>query len=225
VSTSRWASSLANIEARMRRSLGIAGPINLTLDKEPKLTPVVIADDLTRPGSVATDFRGRRFAISSVTGTISFAARGQLYWVAAGLNTSVGNVGKGGVILDSLEFWWQSATPTQVIRTEIRMAVPWTTHPAASIRDGFMVDPISDPGAPSVPPLALQSPMLSGFSVTVPAAGFGNRVWEGWQAANGSRVVIDLDYFLHEQAFLTIGNVNTLAASAELGAVVRGRVF
>jgi hypothetical protein len=38
-------------------------------------------------------------------------------------------------------------------------------------------------------------------------------------------VVIDLDYFLHEQAFLTIGNVNTLAASAELGAVVRGRVF
>jgi len=60
MATTRWRSSLANIETRLRRSLGIAGPIGLDLTDPLPMVPVVIADDARRPGS--QPFRGRRFA-------------------------------------------------------------------------------------------------------------------------------------------------------------------
>jgi hypothetical protein len=57
--TNKWSSSLGNIETRLRRSLGLSGPIGLTLPEPLPLQPIVLTDDATRPGSCT--FRGRRF--------------------------------------------------------------------------------------------------------------------------------------------------------------------
>lgn len=59
MSTKTWRSSLANVETRLRRSLGLAGPIDLGLPAPLPLQPVVLADDATRPGGGT--LRGRRF--------------------------------------------------------------------------------------------------------------------------------------------------------------------
>lgn len=50
--------NFANIEDKMRRSLGLVGEVGTEFT--PHISPVVIADDATRPGCAS--FRGRRFA-------------------------------------------------------------------------------------------------------------------------------------------------------------------
>jgi len=60
MATSRWRSSIANVETRIRRSLGLAGPIGTDLPDPLQISPVMIVDDATRPGSAAQ--RGRRFS-------------------------------------------------------------------------------------------------------------------------------------------------------------------
>lgn len=228
MATSRWASSLANIEARIRRSLGIAGPINLDLAEKPSLLPVMLVDDLTRPGCVASDYRGRRWAVSNLTNMVDGLQRGCAFAVAGGLTTLVGNQGKGGVIVDTLELAWRGATITQIVQTEVRYASPFTVQPAVNARDGWMVDPIGPPNGGSAGPGTYEtSPMLSGFDIVVPAAGFGQRIWEGHLVTDGRRVVIDLNVFLHEQAFLVFGNSIALVVGqqAQLFWTMRGRVF
>lgn len=79
MSTSKWSSSLANVETRIRRSLGIAGPIGAQLPDDPlPIQPVVLVDDATRPGGHLT-VRGRSWmsyfqvqGISDVTYTGNF---------------------------------------------------------------------------------------------------------------------------------------------------------
>lgn len=64
MATQRWLSSLANIETRLRRSLGLAGPVGTKLDAPATVMPVVIVDDATRPGGHAL-VRGRGFSFAS----------------------------------------------------------------------------------------------------------------------------------------------------------------
>lgn len=52
--------SLANIEDRLRRSLGLVGEVGTSF--RPDIIPVVIADDATRPGMSTT--RNRRFTVT-----------------------------------------------------------------------------------------------------------------------------------------------------------------
>lgn len=62
--TDRWLSSLANIETRLRRSLGLAGPVGTRIEQPAIVQPVILADDATRPGAVVgAGIRGRRFSI------------------------------------------------------------------------------------------------------------------------------------------------------------------
>jgi hypothetical protein len=229
VATSRWSSSLSNIEARIRRSLGIAGPINLTIDEQPKIQPVMIVDDATRPGAAASDLRGRRWALTHVGNNVQGGASGCLFIVSRVPQTTVGLGDKGGVIVDSLELSWRGAVTTQLIQTEVRYASSWETEPAVSIRDGWMVDPIGNQGSPGATVGSYEpSPMDAGGDAAVASGGFGVRIWEGTLISNGWQSVrIPLDLFLWPTAFLVIGNSVPLVAAqpAQMFANWRGRVF
>jgi len=64
VATEKWVGSLNRVAERIRRSIGwtSAGGILLDLPRPPLLTPVLLADDGTRPGTAAQQSRGRRWA-------------------------------------------------------------------------------------------------------------------------------------------------------------------
>jgi len=66
----RARTSLASIEDKLRRSLGLAGDIGAAF--RPDITPVVVADDPQRPG--CNSFRGRRFAFSQTVGAVAGGA-------------------------------------------------------------------------------------------------------------------------------------------------------
>lgn len=224
MTTSRWHSSLANIEARIRRSLGIAGPINLRLEDEPAVLPVMLVDDLTRPGASASIFRGRRWALSTGTGGIAGGAQGVAELVCSGLSTTVGNADRGGAIVDSLEMSWWGAVTTQVVEVSIYYVSPLSASVTVQSRDGWMVDPIGPPGAPGTYD---PSPMLIGTSAVLAVGTTGNRIWRGWARCDGTRQLINLDLFLRETAYLAIGNSLPLVAGqpAEPHFTFRGRVF
>ena len=74
----RARTSLASVEDKLRRSLGLAGDIGAEF--KPDITPVVIADDPQRPG--CNSFRGRRFAFSQTVGAV---AGGAVVGVKAGV--------------------------------------------------------------------------------------------------------------------------------------------
>lgn len=220
MATSKWQSSLANIEARLRRGLGIAGPISLALEEPPALTPVVLCDDLTRPGCVGTDYRGRRWALSTSGGSFLVGTFATHWIVAGGLQTTVGNAEKGGIVLDWVEFSWTTAAAANVL-TLIKYASPFSAQPGVAIRDGFMVDPI---GLPGFPGNYETSPCFAGTAAATAVTAFGNRTWEGACATNAIHRV-QLDYFLREQAYIAIGNSVAFTASTGLVITWRGRVF
>lgn len=56
----RAITSLANIEDRLRRSLGLVGEVGTSFS--PDLKPIILADDATRPGMSTT--RNRRFTVT-----------------------------------------------------------------------------------------------------------------------------------------------------------------
>lgn len=64
--------SLAQIEDKLRRALGLVGEVNLNF--APDLRPVILAGDATAPGNAT--LRGRRFAAG-----VSFAASGAAWSV------------------------------------------------------------------------------------------------------------------------------------------------
>lgn len=74
--TSRWRSNLGNAETRLRRSLGLAGPINSELPDPLPFSPVIIIDDATRPGSTqGAGIRGRRWSWSPAAGVVAAVHR------------------------------------------------------------------------------------------------------------------------------------------------------
>lgn len=93
MATERWLSSLANIETRLRRSLGLAGPVGTKLDAPATVTPVVIVDDATRPGGHALQ-RGRGF---------SFPSQLAVDVVATDFRTMIYNDSPSGVILTHMD--------------------------------------------------------------------------------------------------------------------------
>lgn len=61
MATTRWLSSLADLETRIRRVLRIAGPIETQLEQPAKVIPVAIAADLTVPGANVGGMSMRRW--------------------------------------------------------------------------------------------------------------------------------------------------------------------
>jgi len=74
----RARTSLAFVEDKLRRSLGLAGDIGTTFTAD--VSPMVIVDDPQRPG--CNTFKGRRFALSQTVGAV---AGGGVVGVKAGV--------------------------------------------------------------------------------------------------------------------------------------------
>ena len=224
--TSRWHSSLSNIEARLRRSLGIAGPIRLRLEDEPELLPVMLVDDLTRPGASASIYRGRRWALSTTCGGIAGGAQGIVEVVATGIAGLSVQADKGGVIVDSLDMSWWGAVTTQVVDVALYYTSPLSASVTAQILDGWMVDPIG-PAPTSGAGTYDAAPLSVGSNAALAVGTTGVRIWEGWARCDGTRQLIPLDLFLRESAFLAIGNFTPLVAAQPANPLYtfRGRVF
>jgi hypothetical protein len=213
MATTRWRSSLANVEARMRRSLGIAGPIDLALSDPPILTPVAIADDLTRPGC-ASDLRGRRWAQSHNMAILA---------AANGSHALVCNAPNGAVIDSVFLSPATQAAPATFVELQVRYftvaQVAAAVIPYAVVtRAGFNVDPMNSNTD--------QGPCLEASSGIV-AIGAGQPIWDGIMRGDGlGSQLVPLDLWLPNGAGLMIGNVSiVLAADLALTINYRGRWF
>lgn len=228
MATSRWRSSLSNIETRLRRSLGLAGPIGLELPDPPPLTPVVIADDATRPGC-GSELRGRRWR---VTKTFSVLAGNQgSFWLFAeppyAPSTGRPDNYSGGVIVDKIEMTFGTAIAAAVYVPQIAIfATPLAISPgipiAVTTHDVYFVDPMKFDGEPA--------PLATGFDpVQTPNA--ARKVWEATIPMASSNFQSGLvapnlgDIFLNWNSCLVIGNGVNAASSTALYLNVAGRVF
>ena len=218
--TSSWRSSLANVETRLRRSLGIAGPLRLKFDEpETALTPVVIADDATRPGCSA-DNRGRRWACQFDM-SVAAAGNGSNTWECAHPN---------GVVVDSIQLTVVQAgapfTPLLPVRFGIMLQhagmFPGGIGYAVTTRDGQMVDPMVTSSD--------TAPLLTGNSGGVGVLGMP--IFSGYFTAEGGMAHIPLDLWLPPNTTgavhgsrITIGNVTVAPANIKYAGCLRGRVF
>ncbi|HMG19282.1 MAG TPA: hypothetical protein VK573_11195 [Gemmatimonadales bacterium] len=222
MATSKWSSSLANIEARVRRTLGIAGPINLTLDEHPNLLPVMLVEDATRPGA-ASDYRGRRWACAITPGTIAGSGQGmvELMYSASGAPSLAPGP---GLVVDTLEVSAQAATTTQIVTMAVYYNAPFEAPDTALLRSGAMVDPIGKTGFPGT---YESPPIFVGSSAVLPVGTTGARIWTGFLPCTGLGIIIPLDLYMLEQAFLAVGNSVALVAGqpATFWFTFRGRVF
>lgn len=231
MTTSRWRSSLQDVETRLRRSLGIAGPINLEMEDPPRLTPVVLSDDATRPGT-AESLHNRRWRVNLPIGTIAAGQRGSSWLFADGPaapSSSRPNTFIGGVIIDEIE---------------ISAVCPGTlTHIAYLGMFLFPTALVLSPGIPVV--IAANTarftdpcrsatevaPVGTGFDIIVPPeTGGGPMVWEMPLLCNGNnRLRIKADMFLNWNSALSFGQT-ALSGAAPVGGLnltvnVAGRVF
>lgn len=209
MATSRWKSSLANIEARMRRSLGIAGPIDLTLAEPPILQPVVLADDLTRPGC-ASDYRGRRYSLTFDVGTILAGAFGG--W---GMFTDCPT----GLVVDSFSLTCSAvgAVSTEMMGVFLLAPSQIAAHPfpLTVFRSGWMIDPNGGPSD--------VAPSFSGQNNLIPVT--GQRISQFGIRSDARPWHAPLEVWLPFQGALMIGNFNAAVNDIRLLGTVRGRVF
>lgn len=230
MTTSRWRSSLGNIETALRRKLGIAGPIGLELGEPSILTPVVIADDATRPGS-SSALRGRRFRAFQ-TFSVGTAAQGSWFLLADSpyVGTSQGRLDtySGGVIIDRLTVTCNSVTANSVYELAVVFwATPLLLAPglpiAVSTFNVYMVDPMRIDAEPA--------PLQTGFSATQNPASSGRVIWQGQlnSGPGAGQGVYDIpmgDVFLNWNSALAIGNpVAVGGAAVTVCFNISGRVF
>lgn len=216
MATQRWKSSLANIEARLRRSLGIAGPVGLDLPDPLPLMPVVLADDLTRPGA-ASPFRGRRFRIAANAFTVLAADNGSQTIVTDAPN---------GAIIDALNVQFvASAVADRGLAIQY-----WSPDQITALANGYavnvrdncvMVDPCDGPNT---------APM---FQASAPAIGLGSP--PALAVIHSERFInpidgdamrrIPLNVWLPNGAGLSVRNYRVPGVAIEVITVWEGRVF
>jgi len=224
MATSKWRSSLADIESRVRRSLGIAGPIDLAMEDPPKLTPVMIADDATRPGA-ASSYRGRRW-MATVGISVAAGNRGSA-WLFVDAPPGAGGSNdpyKGGAIVDRLTIavsaggalrWVMNTFPTDLVIGPPGIPIAVTPDNAR------YVDPTKS--TVEVAPIALY-----GSAVVPPEAGGGGPQIARWRTpATAVNFQQDLDIFLNWNSALVIGIDPTTvpAATADADFTFYGRIF
>jgi hypothetical protein len=224
MATTTWRSSLGNIETRLRRSLGIAGPIALEISKD--LTPVVISDDSTRPGA-SSSLRGRRWK-GTMTMQVAAAAQGSVWLFcdapAAGSQSRTDPFA-GGAILDYVD---------------ICPIVP--TAPANIVQIGMVLFPTNLVIAPGIPtavtnpgiyysdPLRSsteQAPLYIGYGNAVPVQTNGGiLIWQGGFRADGTtRFWWPTEIFMNWNSCVAIGNLGAAAAAIDMYVNVHGRIF
>lgn len=222
MATTNWRSSLGNIETRLRRSLGIAGPIALEISKD--LTPVVISDDSTRPGA-SSSFRGRRFK-GALALSIAAATNGSVW---AYCETPEGATRTdpyaGGVIIDMIDI-----TPV----------VP--ALPASILQIGLVFFPTPLVLTPGIPVAVTEDLFYFSDPLRVPtefapvSGGFGNAVqvqtnggrllwYRGFRCDGVASVKLPVDLFLNWNSCVAVGNLTNVASQLDLYVNVHGRIF
>lgn len=226
MATSTWRSSLAQVETRLRRSLGLAGPIDLELERPPKLTPVVLSDDATRPGTAST-LRGRRWMATVTPGTIAIGNRGSVQLFADppyGPSGSLSDPYAGGIIVDRMTMsnrqsggsslrWVMHAFPSDLV------LAPGLPLPATPDNARF-VDPTKT--GSEVAPVALYG------SATIPPETGGGPQISRWVTATGaSNFQQELEIFLNWNSALIVGvdPVTVPAAALDVEFTFFGRIF
>lgn len=112
--------NFATIEDSLRRSLGLVGEVGTEF--EPRIAPVVLVNDATRPGTQT--FRGRRFAFADdialgVVGASSVAIKALAPCILKSIWVS--DVGTTGVVIQ-----WRYVSPDVADPYAITASVPFT---------------------------------------------------------------------------------------------------
>jgi len=229
MATTSWRSSLANIESRLRRSLGLSGPVDLALERPLQLLPVVIVDDSTRPGT-ATQVRGRRFR---ATYNNSFAAGNRVsHWLFVSPPDSAAaarpDAFSGGVIIDRVTYSTVAAVNSNIVvmlgifatSSVLGIGIPV----AVANTDVYFVDPMRTDGEPAP---------LSASVITTQDPGIARRIWEhthpsilGAGGVFTPPIVIPCgDIFLNWNSCLVFGISNLLTQATTVYVTYEGRVF
>ena len=193
MATSRWRSSLAGAENRLRRSLGLAGPINSELPDPLPLQPVILVDDATRPGSViGAGIRGRRWSVPIPAGIVTAAHRALFCMVTDSVTGVIvrrimisHNQGAGGIFY------------------HIGLAAPGATYPAGATpvtKSGIFTEGMA--GQTDLAPILIGT---SGAQDALPTVGVNN-VWEMLLPNNVTVTYINCDFFLQNGAGLWIAS-------------------
>lgn len=224
--TSKWSSSLGNAETRLRRLLGIAGPIDLAMEQPARLTPVIITEDATGPGT-ASSLRGRRFKTRLAVSVVQGSTGSAWLLVEEPVGPSAGRSERfsGGVVIDWLEI--------------MAVTVP---APATIFQVGMIVFPtdlVISPGIPVggfLPTVFYTDPLRSATEVaplaqaSAPAGQLqtngGIIVAEWWMKGDGlSRWLVPADMFLNYNSAIAFGNRIAVLANMDLAVNVHGRIF
>lgn len=229
MATTRWRSSLSNIETRLRRSLGLAGPIELEL--APNLTPVVICDDATRPGT-ASEVRGRRWRTTKVVGLTSGQNGTVWLYVEQPQIATTGSQNTsyvGGVIVDAIEIGVGAASVASSLQVGVAIfATPLVLAPgipvAVTTKDVYFVDPMKFDGE--------LAPLSTGSSATQTLYA-ARPIWEFQLAAplapamNAPIRALAGDLFLNWNSCLVVGTGVALGGggTCNLWVTIAGRVF
>lgn len=229
MATSRWRSSLANVETRLRRGLGISGPIDLELPQPAQLVPVVIADDLTRPGT-ASSLRGRYWRTSRAFSIA--AARGCYGLLCVGSSQSLPpwrpNIFDNGVNVDEIEVFTNgvpvanSTVSIGIFYFPTVLVIAPGLPIAIATNDVFYIDPMRVDAEPA--------PLQSGTNGAVdPATGGGRLIFEGkidvHARAGGSVKMSPAGIFLNDNSALIIGTTLNVPAAQVITVNIAGRVF
>lgn len=225
MTTTRWRSSLANVETRLRRSLGLSGPIDLALDDPPILTPVIIADDATRPGT-ASEVRGRRFRATRSVATTGLQTGSVWLFVEppAPFPSSVTTRNQGGVIIDDITVTVNcnaAATAYQLMLSYFSTNLVLAPGiPVALQKQVYFVDPMKANGEPA--------DLQIGADATV-SPSVGTPIAEMQFVASGAANNVAPyrlfagDLFLNWNSAICLGNVNPVAAVLYVN--FAGRIF
>lgn len=209
MATTRWKSSLANVETRIRRSLGIAGPINSEIGDPLGIIPVVLVDDATRPGSVVgAGIRGRRWSWSPAAGIV-----GTTHRLIATLITD----SPSGVIIRRVTISTNAGAGGVFFR--IGIAAPGATYPAGATpvtRDVNYVE-----GMLSATDLAPVLIGTSGAQDAEPTVGI-KVVWEMNLPNTNVPIIVPCDFFLPNGAGMWVASAIT---TGTMGVNIAGEVY
>lgn len=229
MATSEWHSSLANVENRLRRSLGLSGPVDLAL--KPELTPVIVSDDSTRPGA-SSQLRGR-FWMASVPIGIGVGQRGSawLFCDAPYANSGQVDFQQGGIIVDRITVGFRSVGGANTLRltmyafpTDLVLApgIPIAVTPNNArfcdpTRSGSEVAPVALYGSGVTPPETGGGPQIYRWDLHGPVAG----------GVVAGTLQEELKIFLNWNSALVVGiDPTTVPGFAEeLAVSYQGRIF
>jgi len=195
-------SSLAGIEERIRRKLGEAGLIEAGFKAE--AIPVIIAEDITGPGSQS--YRGRRWSSGGVLHTLTAGALSSEAWQAV-----------NPMVLTEVVF-----NPRDTLANNDLHRFEYTLHYGApGTVPSYAVATVSGLFTEIAASNADRPGILYGQGGTWAITG----AWEGGGAAPNVSTRVPLNAFLPAGAFFAVNYATDAIANGTIYVTLRGRVY